>query len=235
MQKIVRVIISFFMIWSLSTICEASTMDNHQLTVKQQFIIPIAAFTAQGDMPKLKVSLIEGLDNGLTINEIKEVLVQMYAYTGFPRSLNAIGTFKQLLDERHQNGIKDMMGKEPDPLPTNKNSLQLGTEIQTYLVGQPVSGGLMDFAPAINQFLKAHLFGDIFGRNNIDYQSREIATIAALASLGGVDSQLQSHIHMAMNIGLTHDQIREVRDILQSKVGNEQADVLAQAFVNVLK
>lgn len=181
MKKLLIVIATFFMLLSLSTTYGVTTMDNNQITIKQQSIIPIAAFTADGDLPKLKLSLTAGLDNGLTVNEIKEVLVQMYAYVGFPRSLNAITTFKQLLDERQQKGINDPLGKEADPLPTDKTSLALGTDIQTYLVGMPVSGGVMEFTPAIDQFLKAHLFGDIFGRNNLDYQSREIATIAALA------------------------------------------------------
>lgn len=235
MKKLLIVIATFFMLLSLSTTYGATTMDNNQITIKQQSIIPIAAFTADGDLPKLKLSLIAGLDNGLTVNEIKEVLVQMYAYVGFPRSLNAITTFKQLLDERQQKGINDPLGKEADPLPTDKTSLALGTDIQTYLVGMPVSGGVMEFTPAIDQFLKAHLFGDIFGRNNLDYQSREIATIAALANLGGVESQLQSHLHIAMNIGLTQQQINAVINILRDKVGEQQATTTHQALLTVLK
>ena len=39
------------------------------------------------------------LDNGMTVNEVKEVLVQMYAYCGFPRSLNGINTLIAVLDE----------------------------------------------------------------------------------------------------------------------------------------
>src|ERR1043165_8652878 len=63
------------------------------LSTKQQQIVLVAAFTADGDMPKLRSALGEGLDAGWTVNELKEVLVQMYAYAGFPRSLNALNTF----------------------------------------------------------------------------------------------------------------------------------------------
>ena len=69
-------------------------MDVYQaLSTKQQSIIPIAVFTANGDLEKLKKALVDGLDAGLTVNEIKEILVHLYAYTGFPRSLNGINTF----------------------------------------------------------------------------------------------------------------------------------------------
>lgn len=115
-------------------------MDKNQtLNSKQQGIIPIAAFTAKGDLEKLKVSLNERLDAGLTVNEIKEILVQLYAYTGFPRSLNGIGTFMGVMEERQKKGIKDEVGRETSPLPANKSSVELGTDIQTRLVGKPVS------------------------------------------------------------------------------------------------
>ena len=60
------------------------------LTPGDQSLIPIAAFTASGNTERLKGALEDGLKNGLTINEIKDELVQMYAYTGFPRSLTAL-------------------------------------------------------------------------------------------------------------------------------------------------
>ena len=76
---------------NVAAIVEAQTMDAHQaLNAKQQSIIPTAAFTANGDLERLRTALHEGLDAGLTVNEIKEILVQMYAYAGFPRSLNGI-------------------------------------------------------------------------------------------------------------------------------------------------
>jgi hypothetical protein len=72
----------------------------------------------------------------LTVNEIKEILVQMYAYAGFPRSLNGISAFIGVLEEREQKGIKDELGREPSSLPADKSSIQLGTEIQTSLLAR---------------------------------------------------------------------------------------------------
>lgn len=80
------------------------------LTAKQASIVTVAAFTAQGDLPNLKTALNEALDNGMTVNEVKEVLVQMYAYCGFPRSLNGINTLIAVLDERKAAGIVDEIG-----------------------------------------------------------------------------------------------------------------------------
>ena len=131
------------LMFSIAAISEAQPMDKNQaLSSKQQSIIPIAAFTAKGDLEKLKVSLNEGLNAGLAVNEIKEILVQLYAYTGFPRSLNGIGTFMTVMEERQKKGIKDEIGREASPFPANKSSVELGTEIQTSLVGR-----LLPFRP----------------------------------------------------------------------------------------
>ena len=86
--------------------------SNESLNAQQQSIVRIAALTAVGDLTKLKVQLNAGLDARLTINEVKEVLIQLYAYCGFPRSLNAINTFMRVVEERKDLGIKDVVGKE---------------------------------------------------------------------------------------------------------------------------
>lgn len=72
-------------------------VSNAALDTREISIVPIAAYTAQGNEQALKKALVEGLNNGMTVNEIKEVLVQMYAYTGFPRSLTGLGVFVNLL------------------------------------------------------------------------------------------------------------------------------------------
>jgi alkylhydroperoxidase/carboxymuconolactone decarboxylase family protein YurZ len=238
MNKLIIIVVAIFfaMMFCIVGMSEALTMDKNQaLSARQQGIIPIAAFTAKGDLEKLNVSLSEGLDAGLTVNEIKEILVQLYAYAGFPRSLNAIGTFMNVMEERQKKGVKDELGREASPLPVNKSSVELGTEVQTKLVGKPVTGPIYAFAPAIDQFLKSHLFGDIFGRDNLDFQSREIATISALASMAGVSPQLQAHLNVSMNVGLTEVQLRQFVSVLGNKVGKVEAARAAGLLDTVLK
>jgi hypothetical protein len=224
----------FVSVFSMVTISEAQAMKNGGLNAKQEKTVTIAAFTANGDLQKLKTALNEGLDAGLTINEIKEILVQMYAYCGFPRSLNGINTFIGVLEEREQKGIKDELGKEPSPMPAIKSSIEFGAEIQTRLIGAPATGKYIAFAPAIDQFLKGHLFGDIFGRDNLDFQSREIATISALANMEGVNPQLQSHFNAGFNVGLTEAQTRSLISVLEAKVGMKQADNAYEILGKVL-
>ncbi|MBO5563187.1 MAG: carboxymuconolactone decarboxylase family protein, partial [Bacteroidales bacterium] len=87
------------------------------LTPRRQGLAVIAALEAKGDQTALEKALAEALDNGLTVSEAKEALSQLSAYTGFPRSLNALGTLQRVLEERKAKGIQDAPGKEADPLP----------------------------------------------------------------------------------------------------------------------
>jgi quercetin dioxygenase-like cupin family protein/alkylhydroperoxidase/carboxymuconolactone decarboxylase family protein YurZ len=209
--------------------------ESESLSSKQASIVTIAAFTANGDLVKLNAALHEGLDSGLTINEIKEVLVQMYAYAGFPRSLNAINTFIEVLKHRKEQGKKDSIGAEPSPLPTNKTSLELGTEIRARLTGSSALAGYARFTPVIDEFLRSHLFGDIFGRDNLDFQSREIATIGALATLKGVNPQLQSHFRVGLNVGLSDVQLRSIVSVIAARVDKKQASDASQVLDETLR
>jgi len=73
-----------------STTAPAAT----SLSKRQAAIPPIAAVMAIGDMPRLRTAL----NAGLTVNETREVLVHLYAYAGFPRSLNALNALMKVLD-----------------------------------------------------------------------------------------------------------------------------------------
>ncbi|MFY9993704.1 MAG: carboxymuconolactone decarboxylase family protein [Leclercia sp.] len=220
---------------------EATEMTTHTvsdaLSARQQAIPLIAASMASSQMAKLNAALNQGLDAGLTINESKEILVQLYAYTGFPRSLNALNELMKVVEARKQRGIQDVEGKEPTrPIPVGDELRRVGTANQTTISGAPVQGPLFDFAPVINQFLQTHLFGDIFARDNLDWQSRELATVGALAATPGVESQLLSHMRASLRVGLTAAQLRQLAQVLrdhgESDAATRADSALQQALAN---
>lgn len=175
-------------------------------------------------MDKLNSALHKGLNTGIAINVLKEILVHLYAYCGFPRSLNAISTLMAVVENRHLNGIIDETGREPSPALEDWNSMTAGTENQTRLVGKPVTGKIFKFSPAIDQFLKSHLFGDLFQRDVLDWSTRELITISALAAMSGVSSQLRSHYAISLNSGLTIKQLHHFVDILETECGKASAN-----------
>ncbi|EEO34820.2 carboxymuconolactone decarboxylase family protein [Fusobacterium mortiferum] len=198
------------------------------MTNKDKSIVEISIFTAIGNLKELEKSVNLGLDNELTVNEIKEIMVQLYAYCGFPRSLNALGVLSNTVDERKASGKVTEVGRESTPIPSDRNSLVYGTQVQTKIVGMEVKGGIYDFAPMADRYLKAHLFGDIFGQDILDYRTRELVTVAALASMDGVNPQLQAHIGISKNVGVTDDELNGTIEVLKDKLGFEKANNIKQ-------
>ena len=169
----------------------AATANAAELTAKETAIVDIGAWTARGEQDKLGAAFKAGFDAGLTLNEAKELVGQLYAYCGFPRALNAAATLMKIegygLTRRrgeaesaeNENGGKIRNGGS---FVLGDKALEIGTANQTKLCGGPVKGALFDFHPQLDEYLKTHLFGDIFARDTLDWRMREIVTIAALAA-----------------------------------------------------
>lgn len=205
--------------------------DMNALSKKQQNLVAVAAYEAKGDIKGLKTALTNALNDGLTVNELKEALSHLYAYTGFPRSLNGLGTLQAVLEERKTQGIEDKEGKDALPLAPDYDALKQGTAVQSKLRG----GKPFDyaFAPATDYYLKAHLFGDIFARDILTYAEREIVTVSALASMQGVESQLKSHVSGARNMGVSDAEIHAIPHVLAAKVGDMEAYRAAKVIAEV--
>lgn len=74
------------------------------LDLKSREIATVAALTALGNCaPQLKVHLNAALNVGCSEEEIKEVILQMSVYAGFPAALNGMFAFKEVLAERSKH------------------------------------------------------------------------------------------------------------------------------------
>ena len=218
----------------------ASESGGEQFEVldkKEQATVKISAFTANGKLDKLELSLNEGLDSGLTINEIKEIFAHLYAYVGFPRSLNAQNLFMKVVEERKKTGKQDIEGKVASSKPKNYNPIEYGKKIRAKLVGieKDYTGvPYQVFSPIIDEYLLAHLFGDIFVRDVLSHKQRELVTISALASITGAQSQLKFHMGASMRVGVSQKEIKEFVKIIENDVDREQGKITKEILDEIL-
>ena len=214
---------------AMTLIMTMTTSAQNTLSERQLLLCACASLEAQGDMQRLDPAIRHALDGGVTVNELKEAFSQLYAYTGFPRSLNALGVLAKVLDDRKAQGKADNEGKpftRPELWSNAEQALRQGTEVQTRLTGgQPFN---YDFCPQDDYYLKSHLFGDIFAGDQLSAADRELVTVAALSSLKGVEPQLASHKTGAVNMGNTKEQVDELCRWL-SQNGYSQVDCAADA------
>lgn len=200
--------------------------QSDSLSKENKSFVAIAATAAKGDLSKLQDELNKGLDAGLTINQTKEALIHLYAYAGFPRSIRGLQTLMTVVDERKALQINDQIGVDASIINEKRGKYERGKEILEQLTGVPendIKTGYAAFAPTIEVFLKEHLFADIFERDILTYAERELITISVLASIGGVEPMLKSHLNICLNVGITEKQLREFITIINVKIGESEA------------
>jgi 4-carboxymuconolactone decarboxylase len=232
-----KILIGFIFLFSNIMHAHAIMLNDQSLSEMQKSIIVIAAHTAKGDLAKLKTELNAGLDAGLTINEIKEMLVHLYAYCGFPRSIRGLQTFMEVLDERKAKGINDKPGAEASPINQETDKYERGKKVLGELTHAPQDrplSGYGAFAPVIDTFLKEHLFADIFERDVLTYAQRELVTISVLSAIGGVEPMLRSHLAICLNVGLTPVQLSEFVNIIRPTIGTEEAKAVQNILDEIL-
>lgn len=237
MIKYINTLVTVIMVLPFYTVIGQAGEPRQTLSDRQKAIVQIAAFTTKGDLVKLKGALNEGLDGKLTINEAKEVLVHLYAYCGFPRSIQGLNTLMGTLTERKAKGIQDQAGREATPVSYpdkyeagGKNLARLGGRPSDGPITKPTSG-YGAFSPEIDTFLKEHLFADIFGRDVLTFSERELTTISVLTALGsGVEPMLQSHLGHSMTQGLTEAQVNDFFSLFEKAVSKPDAEAGRKVF-----
>lgn len=202
---------------------------NKVLTSREQAIVAVASYTGKGDLEHLKAAFVRALEAGMTINEVNEVLIHAYAYCGFPRSLRAIQTFIQVVDERKANGINDKVGREASIITNSGNRYERGRDVLAEISGVPADApkaGYALFAPVIEQFLKEHLFADLFERDLLTYRERELATVSILAGVGGVEPMFKSHAAICLHLGIMPEQLSALLNIVETNLGKNYSEPL---------
>lgn len=78
------------------------------------------------------------------------------------------------------------------------------------MAGERVIASVADIAPDFAKYLIEFPFGDIYSRPRLDLMAREIGVIAALTALGNATPQLKVHIHGALNVGCSREEVVEM-------------------------
>ena len=206
---------------------------NRVLAEREQAIVAVASYTGKGDLENLKQAFVQALDAGMTVNEINEVVIHAYAYCGFPRSLRAIQTLMQVVEERKADGITDVIGRGASIITDNRSRYERGCDVLAEISGVPADApkaGYAIFAPTIERFLKEHLFADLFERDLLTYRERELTTVSVLAGVGGVEPMFGSHAAICMHLGVTPEQLSAMLNIVEMNLGKTYSEPLRKVL-----
>lgn len=196
----------FIIEFAFGDVYSANKMD-----VKLQEIAVVSALIAQGLLPQLKVHLYAALHVGNTVNEIKGVILQMASYVGYPKVINAMNAFREVLAERKAKGIIDLEGRTAT-VDTRAREVK-GAEALSRINAQQAEDLLSNTAnlwPQLSRLIIDHAYGDLYSNDVLPPKTRQIATIAALAALGTAEPQLRFHIQAGFNVGVTVDEMNSI-------------------------
>ena len=76
--------------------------------------------------------------------------------------------------------------------------------------GENVIKSLEDIAPDLGKFIIEFAFGDIYTRERLTTEEREMITLSSLLTAGGCEPQLEVHINGALNIGISPEKVIEI-------------------------
>lgn len=180
---------------------------NPLLSYSQREMITIAALTSLGDCPsQLKWHIQFGMKAGLAPEEIVELITHTIPFSGFPRALNAISAVKLVFEEL---GIRITV---QDELLNAGNIRAAGLEKLQEIDGEhgvQVLESLAGIAPVLADQIVDFTFGEIYGRTTLSAKQRQLVTLASLTAQGGCEPQLRVHIHAALRVGLTRQEVIE--------------------------
>lgn len=121
-----------------------------------------------------------------------------------------------------RQGKNDVIGEEGKVLPKDTDKFAYGDKVQVELTGNHVTGKLFDFSPASDQYLKEHLFADIFARGSyLNPLTNDVVNIPAGVKHwhGAAKDSWFSHIAIAVPAeGATTEWLEEVSDEEYSKL-----------------
>lgn len=225
--------------WLASKYICTHTMDIFRkggimLSEKEKRIAAIGAYTAVSDVGYLVKECRAALATGLTVNEMKEIFLQLCAYCGFPRGLQAINIFMAVLEEA---GGKVEMGRTPSPISDSRSKYERGEKVQCAVTGwtkEELRSGAMGFIPKIDCMLKEYIFADIYESDVLSYAEREIATLGAQLSMDGIEPMIEAHINAGLNVGLSAEKIDGIIKTVELAFGRAKGDRGRKLLANVL-
>ncbi|KAM3091781.1 carboxymuconolactone decarboxylase family protein [Phormidesmis sp. 146-35] len=193
--------------------------NRRGLSLKSREFATLAMVTALGNQNNSVEAHVEGaLRAGATETEIKELLMQMTVYAGYPKTLTAIAAAQQKLVALKQQGIPPA---SPQPelesrrqAESNETRYRRGLDALNQISkasGEAVVNSFEDIAPDLGRYIVEFAYGDVFSRPNLDLKTRELATVSALTGLNTTASglPLKVHINGALNVGANRQEIVE--------------------------
>jgi 4-carboxymuconolactone decarboxylase len=146
---------------------------------------------------------------------VEELLLQTYLFAGFPRALNATREWRRVQPE-------PVLG---DALRTADEIRADGEATCSAVYGdlyRRLRGNIRSLHPLLDEWMIVEGYGKVLSRSGLDLGRRELCVLAACAA-AGQDRQLHSHLHGALNVGVSASVVDDVIETIADLLGPDRA------------
>jgi 4-carboxymuconolactone decarboxylase len=155
-------------------------------------MVQLASLIACHSVAEYRVMLGAALEVGVTPVEIKEIVYQALPYTGMAKVFDVLHATNEVFKTR---GIG--LPLEAQSTTTRATRHDRGLALQKRLFGDRIDKAYAQSPKDqlhFQNYLSANCFGDYLTRTGLDLATRELLTFSMLASLGGCEPQLATHV-----------------------------------------
>jgi 4-carboxymuconolactone decarboxylase len=188
-------------------------------------LVRVAAIVAAGSETEVRDSLADA-ESSVPHAWIEELLLQTYLFAGFPRALNAFREWRR---------------RVPVPAAPSPELDVAGWEKRGRETCRAVYGSMYDklrqnigtLHPALDTWMIVEGYGKVLSRPDLDLPRRELCIVAACVA-SGQERQLHSHLHGALNVGVSPPVVTDALESLRTFVPNERLDAARLLFARVM-
>jgi 4-carboxymuconolactone decarboxylase len=179
------------------------------LTLRDRSIVTLSALITRNQTTEMADYLNRALDNGVKPSEISEIITHLAFYAGWGNAMVAVIVAKDVFDARR------IAADQLEPPSPKLLALNEAAEADRAKRVGELFGALF---PGVAQYTTDVLFRDLWLRPALAPRDRSLVTISALVASGQI-AQLNGHIPIGMNNGLTQAEIAEALTHLAFYVG----------------
>ncbi|MEP6729716.1 MAG: carboxymuconolactone decarboxylase family protein [bacterium] len=194
------------------TASRLSILDEPTITLTR-----LAAIIAGSDESDVRDAFAASV-NQVPVEWIEELVIQSYLFSGFPRALNAAREWRRVAPQPAP------LTDEGDDVTHVDEWRQHGEATCAAVYGsmyEKLRVNVRQLHPALDAAMVVEGYGKILSRPGLDLQRRELCIVAACA-ITRQDRQLHSHLHGALNVGVSPDVLASAIDALLPLLGPER-------------
>jgi len=190
-------------------------------------LVRLSAIIAAGSERSVRDALIAAAGSVSSV-WIEELILQSYLFAGFPRTLNAMREWRRI-SAASTNVIEEVRasaGRSEESGASLERWRARGEETCRRVYGEMYERlryNIRQLHPELDEWMIVEGYGKVLSRPALDLPRRELCIVAACMA-SGQERQLHSHLHGALNVGVSARVVSEVIEAVAPHVSAETLD-----------